>query len=339
MAFTYSVALAAGCAVGDAPGSDEATTAVAADSASLAQVAAIPTLHTIGDSTVALWAANQYPKVGWGQDLQLFLDPAKVIVKDQAVSGTSAKSFYDATWPSVKATIRPGDFVTIQFGINDAAADAARHTIPFTTFKDYLTKFCNETSALGAHPILVATVNRNTWRDGVIYPAYHDYPIATRQLAAALHVPLIDLDQAEGALRTSLGEAYSVNYFSMVFPAGQWSNFQSGSNDNVHFQESGVLELDNLVIDGIRALHADPFVNTLIPAIRPTHRVEVLINDATLGMVTRTQSVPAGVKFTLLAIPNAGHRFMGWTGDVAGTAPVTQFTMGNTSRRITGNFR
>jgi hypothetical protein len=125
----------------------------------------------------------------------------------------------------------------------------------------------------------------------------------------------------------------------MVFPAGQWSNFQSGSNDNVHFQESGVLELDNLVIDGIRALHADPFVNTLIPAILPTHRVEVLINDATLGMVTRTQSVPAGVKFTLLAIPNVGHRFTGWTGDVVSTAPVTQFTMGNTSRRITGSFR
>ena len=302
-------------------------------------VSAATTIHTIGDSTVAIWPSNFYPKTGWGQDLHFFFDSSKVVIDDQAISGTSAKSFYDNNWTAVKTTIKAGDFVTIQFGINDAASDAARHTDPFTTFEDYLTRFCNETMALGAHPILVATVNRNTWKNGVIYPAYHNYPIATRQLAAKIAVPLIDLDKMEGDLRTSVGESYSLNYLSMIFPAGDWPNYLTGSSDSVHFQESGAIELDNLVIAGIKLLQADPNVSQLIPALLPTNPVTIRINQFTFGIVTRTQNVPAGITFTFLAVPNAGHTFIGWSGDVTTTNALTQFTMGTTAKLITGNFQ
>lgn len=302
-------------------------------------VYASTTIHTIGDSTVAIWASKYYPKTGWGQDLQFFFDSSKVVINDHAISGTSSKSFYDTYWTGVKATIKAGDFVTIQFGINDAHTDAARHTDPFTTFEDYLTKFCNETAALGAHPILVTTVNRNSWKNGVIYPAYHDYPIATRQLAAKINVPLIDLDQLEGNLRTSLGETYSLAYLSMIFPAGDWPNYATGSSDSVHFQESGAIELDNLVIEGIRALQSDPNVSHLIPALLPTYKVDIRIDHATFGMVTRTQFVPAGITFTLLAVPNSGHTFAGWVGDVTSSHAITQFKMGTSAKSIVGTFQ
>ncbi|HYP16247.1 MAG TPA: hypothetical protein VEQ65_03470, partial [Opitutus sp.] len=55
-----------------------------------------------------------------------------------------------------------GDYVTVQFGINDSANDT-RHTDPATTFKDFLRRYVNETRALGAYPILVTTQNRNAW--------------------------------------------------------------------------------------------------------------------------------------------------------------------------------
>jgi len=300
---------------------------------------AVTTIHTIGDSTVSIWPSKYYPKTGWGQDLHFFFDPSKVITNDHAVSGTSSKSFYDNYWAAVKATIKAGDFVTIQFGINDAKTDTARHTDPFTTFEDYLTKFCNETQALGAHPILVTTVNRNSWKNGVIYPAYHNYPIATRELAAKITVPLIDLDKVEGDLRTSLGETYSLAYLSMIFPAGDWPNYASGSSDSVHFQESGAIELDNLVVAGIQALNSDPNVGQLIPALLPTYRVDIRIDHSTFGMVTRTQFVPAGITFTLLAVPNSGHTFVGWIRDVTSTSAITQFKMGTTAKFITGRFQ
>ena len=300
---------------------------------------AATTIHTIGDSTVAVWPSRYYPKIGWGQDLQFFFDSSQVIIDDQAVSGSSAKSFYDSNWAAVKDTIQPGDFVTVQFGINDANSDPARHTDPFTTFEDYLPAFCDETSALGAYPILVTTVNRNSWKDGIICPAYHNYPIATRELAARIGVPLIDLDQMEGDLRTSLGEAYSLSYLSLIFSPGDWPNYPSGSSDSVHFQESGAIEIDNLVIAGIQALASDSNVSQLIPALLPTYRVDVQVNDSSYGMVTRTQYVPAGITFTLLAIPNPGYAFVEWTGDVTSNDALTQFRMCTTDKFITANFQ
>src|ERR1700687_1901965 len=83
------------------------------------RTASATTIHTIGDSTVAVWPSRYYPKTGWGQDLQFFFDSSTVIIDDQAISGSSSKSFYDNNWGTVKDTLQAGDFVTIQFGIND----------------------------------------------------------------------------------------------------------------------------------------------------------------------------------------------------------------------------
>lgn len=307
-------------------------------SAALSLAESVPTFHTIGDSTVALWRPDAYPKKGWGQDLQFFLDPSQVIVRDEAVSGSSAKSFYDSAWAQVKESIRPGDFVSIQFGINDSKGDPARHTDPFTTFKEYLTKFCNETQALGAYPILVTTVNRNSWRDGVIYPAYHDYPIATRQLASEINVPLIDLDRKEGELRTLMGEAYALRYLSMIAPAGQWPSYPNETNDSVHFQEAGALELDNLVIDSLQELGDATPMSILAEAVLPRYRVEIQNSTPAFGMVTRSQFLPAGVTLNLLAVPNADQTFLGWTGDITGTSLTLQTTMDAQPKVIKASF-
>lgn len=249
-----------------------------------------------------------------------------------------AKSYYNDVWPSVTPKIKAGDFVTIQFGINDADSDVARHTDPFTTFEDYLTKFVNETKAKGAFPVLVSTVNRNSWKNGEIYPAYHNYPIATRQLAANIHVPLIDLDKMEGDLRTSLGETYSLNYLSMIFPAGQWPIYSGGSNDSVHFTEFGAIEIARLVVASIRA-STDVHVSKLIPYFMPTYRVDFRNSNSTFGYVTRTQYYPAGITVTALALPNSGHSFVNWSGYINSTKINSQFKMPAAAVSVTGHFK
>lgn len=302
---------------------------------------AVPTLYTIGDSTVQAYTSGYYPRAGWGSVLHHFFDSTKIAVVDKAVGGTSSKSFYDSFWAPVRDNLKAGDYVTIQFGINDSASDTARHTVPFTTFKDYLTLFVNETKAKGAIPILVSTQNRNSWASinpPTIYPAYHDYPVATRQLAGELNVPLIDLDQRCTSLLQSLGPIYSTYFLYNHYLPGEWANYPNGNADDVHFQEMGATEMAKLVVAGIRALSTDANVSKLIPFLTPTYKVTFTSNNGAAGLVTRTEFFPAGMTVTAKAWPWAGYTFTGWSGSLTGTNSNTTFVMGTSAKTITASF-
>lgn len=301
------------------------------------------TIHLLGDSTVANYGSGNYPQTGWGQVLHRFLD-TQVDVRNRAVGGTSSRSFHTQFWSGIRDELEPGDFVFIGFGINDAAADAERHTEPFGSFQDYLTIYVNETLAAGAHPVIVSTVRRNAWNGtdpDTLYSAYHDYPVASRQLAAQLGVPLIDLDQLTVPLLEPLGPAYVGPYMYMVLDAGNYPNFPGGAVDNVHFQEMGAIEMARLVVDGIQLLAADPEVGALVPYLRPVHAVGVSSNLPDAGLVTRDASYPQGTPVTLQARPHPGYRFLRWehpAGNTVSTNRILKFAMGSSSREYLAVF-
>ncbi|WP_175414720.1 RICIN domain-containing protein [Nibricoccus aquaticus] len=302
---------------------------------------AAPVIYTIGDSTVQTYAAGYYPRAGWGQVLQHFFDATKVTVVNKGAGGTSSRSFYNNQWPAVRDSLKAGDYVTIGFGINDSAADVERRTEPFTTFKEFLTKFVNETKAKGAIPIIVATQPRNAWNattPPTIYPAYHDYPVASRQLAGEIGVPLIDLDKTAITLLQSVGPSYSTSFIYNHYLAGEWPNYPNGNADDVHFQEMGAIELAKLVVQGIRNLSGDANVSKLIPFLKPTYKVTFTSNNSAAGLITRTDNFPAGLTVTAYAKPNAGYAFTGWSGGVTGTKRNVTFVMGAAARTITATF-
>jgi uncharacterized repeat protein (TIGR02543 family) len=303
---------------------------------------AVTTIYTVGDSTMSNYAASSYPQSGWGQQLHFFFNSANVVVSNRAVGGTSSKSFYDNQWPAVRNSLKAGDFVFIQFGINDAKKDdPARFTMPFTTFKDFLTKFVNETKAKGAFPVLVSTQNRNAWTGSnpdTIYPAYHDYPVATRQLAGEIHVPLVDLDQRCKALLESVGKDYSTNFIYLHADSGEYPRFPNGNADDVHFKEMGAIEMAKLVVAGIRALGSDVNVSKLIPQLTPTFPVTFSANTSAGGAITRSENFPAGITVTAQARPASGWTFSGWTGSLTGTNRTTTFVMGAAPRTIMATF-
>jgi lysophospholipase L1-like esterase len=304
---------------------------------------ALPTIYTVGDSTVQSYTAGYYPRAGWGQVLPFFFDSSKVTIVNKAVGGTSSKSYYDNFWTPVKNGLKAGDYVTIQFGINDSAkTDPLRYTIPFTTFQDYLTLFVNETKAKGAFPILVSTQNRNAWNattPPTIYPAYHDYPVATRQLAAELNVPLIDLDLMCTALLESVGPTYSTNFLYNHYAVGEWPNYPNGNSDDVHFQEAGATEMAKLVVQGIRNLSGDVNVSKLIPFLKPTFKVTFNSSNTAAGLITRSAFFPAGITVTAKASAYPGLTFSGWSGDLTGTRATTTFVMGTTAKTIAATFQ
>lgn len=306
--------------------------------AAAATAVAIPTVYTCGDSTVQTWSSGYYPKAGWGQILPKFIDSTKATVVNKAVGGTSSKSFYDLYWSGVKGLLTSGDYVFIQFGINDSASDTARHTDAATTFKDYLRLYVNEAKAKGAFPVLVATLRRNAWNsDGVtVYDAYHGYPIATREVATEMNVPCIDLDGMCKTRMESLGQTYCTYYWYMNLAAGDWPNYTSGQADNVHFQEAGATEMARLVVEGIRASSYNS-MKSLATMFRPTYTVTFSRNNGN-GITTRTQDFPQGVTVTCYARANSGASFINWTGSISSSNKISQFTMGTAARSITGNF-
>src|ERR1700712_2280865 len=89
-----------------------------------------PTLYIIGDSTVkngqgkgggGLW--------GWGDMLAPFVDTTKLRLENDALGGTSSRTFQTkGLWDKVLDKVETGDFVIMQFGHNDGSAldDTAR---------------------------------------------------------------------------------------------------------------------------------------------------------------------------------------------------------------------
>jgi len=79
-------------------------------------VGTIPTLWIAGDST----AKNTDGMRGWGQDLGHFFDPKKITVVNNAIAARSSRTFFtEGRWQRILEAIKPGDWVIIQFGLND----------------------------------------------------------------------------------------------------------------------------------------------------------------------------------------------------------------------------
>lgn len=295
-----------------------------------ARNAATYRVFTIGDSTVQTYNDGWAPRKGWGQVLQAFFNSSGVEVQNRAVGGTSSKSFYDSFWLGVKGELKAGDFVFIQFGINDRNSDPARNARG-EVFKGYLRNFVNESRAIGAIPVLVSTVRRNAWNaDGTAYDAYHEHPQLVREVAAELNVPLIDLDAKNKAGMEAATEPYTTRYWYNNYVAGEYPNYPNGNSDNVHFQEMGAVQLANYVVEEIQRLGSDQNLKKLLPYIKPQYPVTVLANHPEAGIVTRTETYPQGINLHIKALANSGHTFINWkdgSGNLITTNNLFQTTM------------
>lgn len=206
------------------------------------------TIYTIGDSTMANKKPEVYPETGWCQVLNQFFDET-VTVRNHAVNGRSSKSFIDeGRWQTVLDSLKPGDYVFIQFGHNDQKDyDSTRYTTPFGTYTSNLEKFVNETRQKGATPILFTSIVRRKFGDnGLLTDTHGDYPAATRQIAKKLNVPLIDLKKITEKWVNELGDEPSKAMFLWTEPNDQ---FPEGRKDDTHLCENGAKEIARLATE------------------------------------------------------------------------------------------
>jgi len=216
-----------------------------------AAVFAAPTLHLVGDSTMAdkpKEPAN--PETGWGQALPALLKPEAVRVVNYAMNGRSTKSFIDeGRWAAVVAALRPGDYVIIQFAHNDEKdQDPKRYAAPRGAYQDNLRRFVREARERGATPILATPVARRRWSTaGELVDTHGDYPAALRAVAAEENVPLLELNLLTAELERAHGVEGSKR-LHLHYEAGIQPRWPKGVKDDTHFSEYGAARVAALAV-------------------------------------------------------------------------------------------
>ncbi|MDU1904099.1 MAG: rhamnogalacturonan acetylesterase [Dysgonomonas sp.] len=217
---------------------------------------------TIGDSTMADYdeekRSGENEMRGWAQMLPTFVKE-NVTVDNRAKNGRSSKSFYYEFWETLRETLKPGDYVFIQFGHNDEKADGldtdptdkkARGTAAWGQYQEYLTRYVNESRERGAIPVLMTPVVRRLFDEenkNIIGKGLHNltdialddstmnYPLAMRSLARKLSVPLIDMT----VLTENLVKEYGAEKSKEVIYA---------KNDNTHLKAMGGVLFSELAV-------------------------------------------------------------------------------------------
>jgi len=204
------------------------------------------TIYLAGDSTVV--DQDVEPWAAWGQMLPRFFRPG-VVIANHAESGETIKSFEgEQRFTKVWSLIQPGDYLFMQFGHNDMKPNA----VSLEDYKRRIVEVIEEAREKGATPVLVTSMNRRTFdADGKITNSLAGYPDAVREVAAAQHAALIDLNAMSALLFEALGPEGSMKAF-MHYPASAFPNQTEAINDDTHFNKYGAYELARCVVRGIR---------------------------------------------------------------------------------------
>jgi lysophospholipase L1-like esterase len=214
-----------------------------------------PTLFLLGDSTVC--DQPQEPWNSWGQMLPRFFR-AGLAVANHAESGESLRSALGARrLDKVVGSMKPGDYLFIQFGHNDMKEKGA-DVGAFTTYKADLKRFVAAARKQGGIPVLITPMHRKRLDEkGQVVNTLGDYPEAVRQTAREENVPLIDLNAMSAILYSALGAQHIDQAFQ----------------DGTHHNNYGSYELARCIVEGIRRnrLGLVKFLTTDVARFDPAH--------------------------------------------------------------------
>ncbi len=230
------------------------------------------TVWIAGDSTVA----NGGPcPIGWGGQFKALFN-AQVAVSNNAVGGRSVRTWlYDvqeskdstgecnlgkdaqgnptvqARWTAFLAGMKTGDYLLIQFGINDGDSTCPRH-VGVSAFKASYGLLAQAAKDRGAQPIFVTPVSQIACTGSTVSKGTREpYVTATKEAGTQYGVPVIDLNGLSTALYQSLG-------FCPIPGGGDVSASTSGAlgsffcDDHTHFDTPGAVQIAGLVAKALR---------------------------------------------------------------------------------------
>ncbi len=219
----------------------------------------LPTLWLIGDSTVKCGRDDGLDRGlwGWGHEIGRYFDTSRINVENQALGGTSSRSFIaGGWWKSVLEMIRPGDYLLIQFGHNDGQSSLPgngdeteerpprKGGEPQTThsYGWYIRKYISDARAKGATPIVCSLIPRNDWRDGRIIRAQDkSYVLWAQKAAEQENAFFINLNHIICDTLDTLGEEFSLG--AIFRPDDHTHTTLLGAQFNAYCVVSGIKAL------------------------------------------------------------------------------------------------
>lgn len=208
------------------------------------------TIYIAGDSTAQTYRASYAPQQGWGAYLQNYVSEGYT-VSNHAIAGRSSKSFYDnGRLDTILSEMQAGDYLLIQFGINDSASSIAERYAPVSgsvpgtdgSFEYYIAKYIEGALAKGGTPVLVSpTLGLKAYNSTTkqFNGSYSNYASAMQQLANYYNIPYIDLNSQMVTWYNSVGydTAYTYHLIST----------ELSTTDMTHFTETGADVVAKLV--------------------------------------------------------------------------------------------
>lgn len=194
------------------------------------------TLHLAGDSTVMTYAADSLQE-GWGQELPQFL-LAKVTIDNQALGGSSVKTFYTGRWKNIMGNLHAGDYVAAAFGANDSGTVAGRHVDP-PDFQAMFATMADEVAAKQATFIAVTPSALQQWSGGVEgNERLGPYVTVLHSFAEASGVKLADLN------------ARSLEFLNQIGQEAAKQIYIDG--DKAHFTKKGATQMAQFVAQELK---------------------------------------------------------------------------------------
>ena len=230
-----------------------------------------PVLFVIGDSTGKIDNSEVSGQVGWGQVIGKYFNPKKITVDNHAKAGRSARTFLDeGRWNVVYESLRPGDYVLIQFGHNDGGPintgkargefkgnddkkevlrmEASGINQGIYSYGWYIRKFCLDAIEKGATPIVMSITPRNMRDENGKIIREVDYKQWAKEAAEQTGAYFIDLNEISAAKLDKLSKEEVDKHFQ---------------RDHTHSSEIGAERNAQSVVQGIKGLKALPLRKTI----------------------------------------------------------------------------
>jgi lysophospholipase L1-like esterase len=225
------------------------------------------TVWLAGDSTMAN-GSTPCP-VGWGKQFQALFG-SKVKVTNSAQGGRSVQTWlydvsttmgsngectlnsttYLAAWTAMLDGMKAGDYLLIQFGINDTDSTCNRH-VGTALFKTYFGMMAQAAKDRGANPIFLTPVSSISCSGSTARGSRGTFATATKEAGTTYSVPVIDLEQLSVALYNSLG-------FCPLPGADTATTFESGAigdffcEDHTHFEAAGATQIAGIIAKALK---------------------------------------------------------------------------------------
>ena len=204
-------------------------------------------LYLAGDSTMCNYADRQYPQQGWGQALARYMKNPDML-HNWAVGGRSAKSYKaEGRWQKIVDALKPGDFVIIAFGHNDAnKAKTERYSSP-EDYKGLMKGFAVDVKAKRATLVFATSIPHSGGitknKDGKTHvrgsaAGIGPYVDATRKLGAELGLEVLDLNAYACKAFEQTGADDAFKLYMRIQP-GEYAAHPQGKSDGCHTRDTG----------------------------------------------------------------------------------------------------